>query len=48
MHEHSHLVLVAGDLEALAGLLDPHHGHVGQQLLVRRGLDARHCVPNLI
>ena len=37
-----HLVFVAGDLEALAGLLHPHHGHVGQQLLVGRGVDPGH------
>ena len=38
----SYLVFVASDLEALAGLLHPHHGHVGQELLVRRRIDPGH------
>ena len=42
------LVFVAGDLEALAGLLHPHHGHIGQQLLVGRGVDPRHGGRNLL
>ena len=37
-----HFVLVAGDLEALAALLQTHHGHIGQLNTIRRRENLRH------